>query len=340
MKNSIFDYTDNYSVNKDVISIEIKKAKTNNPNISIVIPTYKRIDTLKEALDSAIKQEEYGDYDIIVLDNCPDRGDETETMIERDYTQIPNLAYYKNSKNLGMFGNWNRAIELCRGEYMLLLHDDDLLSPYYMRSIMPVLKTHDVDLLKTKQILWTQGAEDRPMFPDCKVEQIPQCLKGELGMIFNVFGDKWMPSGLLLRKSAALKSGGYNADYYPSSDYAFFAKFLADGFNAYYYNQPLFLYRYFINAYGKVETKIKYLDIDDKIKKEIGDKLSLPSWYIALVRKIHFKFMLRAVQAQKPGYEHEWNGKVFRHTSSLDTIAYMLLTKFDTLWWGIKGKQV
>ena len=340
MENSIFDHVNNFARFKDVTSIEIKRGEKEVPFISILIPTYKRVDTLKEALNSAIEQEGFENYDIIVLDNCPDRGDETESMIESDYAKVTNLSYYKNTKNLGMFGNWNRGIELCRGEYLLLLHDDDLLSPCFLSCIYPILITHNVDLLKTKQILWNQGTEDRPEFPKYEAEQYPKCLKGELGMILNVFGDKWMPTGLVLNKAAALKSGGYNTDFYPTSDYAFFAKFLADGNNAYYYDKPLFIYRYLLNTSGKVETKMLFLDKDDKIRKEIGAKLNLPSWYILFVRKTHFKFILRIIQSQKPGYEHEWNGKKYKKTSFIDTIAYMILTKVDSFYWKMKGKVI
>ena len=34
------------------------------------------------------------------------------------------MKYYKNEKNIGMYGNWNRCIELSNGEYLTILNDD------------------------------------------------------------------------------------------------------------------------------------------------------------------------------------------------------------------------
>ena len=34
-----------------------------------------------------------------------------------------------------MCGNWNRGIELARGKYIAMIHDDDMLSPYFMNAI-------------------------------------------------------------------------------------------------------------------------------------------------------------------------------------------------------------
>ena len=41
------------------------------PSFTIAIPTYKRISTLSDAIDSALHQEAFKDYERIVVDNNP-----------------------------------------------------------------------------------------------------------------------------------------------------------------------------------------------------------------------------------------------------------------------------
>lgn len=112
-------------------SICIIRPKIENPIYTIAIPTYKRTSLLKEAIESALNQSFTGAYDVIVVDNNPDRDDETELMM-KGYSDNFRIGYYKNSVNLGMTGNWNRLYELARGKYVVMLHDDDLLYDYYL----------------------------------------------------------------------------------------------------------------------------------------------------------------------------------------------------------------
>lgn len=73
--------------------------KVKDPFFSVVIPTYRRPDLLKETIMSAANQENFDfPYEIIVVDNeATDTINETELLI-RDL-DIENVYYYKNKKN-------------------------------------------------------------------------------------------------------------------------------------------------------------------------------------------------------------------------------------------------
>ena len=64
----------------------------------------------------------------MVVDNNPERECETEQLL-REYKAIPNLFYYKNTENVGMTGNWNKLFELSQTNFVVMLHDDDLINP-------------------------------------------------------------------------------------------------------------------------------------------------------------------------------------------------------------------
>ena len=43
-----------------------------------------------------------------------------------------NIKYYQNEKNIGLFGNWNRCVELSTSKWVAMLHsDDEILDDYF-----------------------------------------------------------------------------------------------------------------------------------------------------------------------------------------------------------------
>jgi GT2 family glycosyltransferase len=70
-----------------------------------------------------LQQETQIPFEIVVVDNSEQINMKfVEWLKEKEYTKV---CYYKNSQNLGMFGNWNRCITLSQGEWVLILNDDD-----------------------------------------------------------------------------------------------------------------------------------------------------------------------------------------------------------------------
>ncbi len=96
----------------------------NKTKISICIPTFNRCDLLEKTLKSAIFQTRKP-YEIIVVDNHS--TDNTKEVVEK-YKKYK-IKYYRNRKNLGIVGNWNKCIDYSTGNYISILHSDDLISP-------------------------------------------------------------------------------------------------------------------------------------------------------------------------------------------------------------------
>ena len=111
------------------------------PLITVAIPTYKRPKYLRQALDSAVKQNPSDiSYDIIVVNNDPDTD---MSALEQEYRSAPvPIRFYTNDHNLGMLGNVNRCVELSEGKYIAFLHDDDLLMPDYMKNAADAIRQY------------------------------------------------------------------------------------------------------------------------------------------------------------------------------------------------------
>ena len=107
----------------------IKKAQ---PLVTIAIPTYNRANGyLGKALASTLKQT-YQNIEIIVSDNCS--TDNTETFVKG--FSDPRIRYFKQAQNIGANNNFNFCVEQARGDYFVLLHDDDLIDHNFVDVCM------------------------------------------------------------------------------------------------------------------------------------------------------------------------------------------------------------
>lgn len=111
------------------------------PKFCFIVPTYKRADLLRYALDSILAQETDVRFEILVVDDNPERGDETEQMMQIRYN-CSGVSYYKNSKNHRQEDNWNKLFLLARAEWLIMLHDDDMLYPDYMKYLLKCMSLY------------------------------------------------------------------------------------------------------------------------------------------------------------------------------------------------------
>lgn len=96
---------------------------TKTPKVTIAIPTFNRVDFLRQALDSALAQT-YPDVEVVVSNNASTDG--TEQLLS-SYSSDEHLTVIHQASNIGMMGNWDACLALASGEFFLLLSDDDVL---------------------------------------------------------------------------------------------------------------------------------------------------------------------------------------------------------------------
>lgn len=95
-----------------------------NPLISVCIPAYNNSAYISETINSILSQS-YPNLELVIVD---DRStDDTAAQIKKFSDR--RIRFYENDRNLGMHGNWNRALSLCTGEYIKLVCGDDLIHP-------------------------------------------------------------------------------------------------------------------------------------------------------------------------------------------------------------------
>lgn len=106
---------------------------SNSELISICIPTYKRSDLLKQAIQSCLDQE-YRPLEILVGDDSP--TDEAASIIRGMASQDVTWRYLWNRPSRGQAGNVSQLFQEASAEKLILLHDDDLLMPGAIRTLL------------------------------------------------------------------------------------------------------------------------------------------------------------------------------------------------------------
>lgn len=122
------DYRDGFALYSHVDSdLVYADTQVTSPKITLALPTY-NTNRILEALESAINQKNAPEYEIIVIDNNSTKSCVKEIIAFAKERNTAKISVYVNKENIGMYGNWNRCIELAKAPYIVFLHSDDLLT--------------------------------------------------------------------------------------------------------------------------------------------------------------------------------------------------------------------
>ncbi len=212
------------------------------PVVTIGIPTFKRPDLLAESVASSLAQDFDRPYEIVVVDNDP-ASDGAAALLER----LPELArgnfrYFVNRDNIGMLPNWNRCIQLARGQWVTVLNDDDLLDQDCLTTIFAELdRDPGIDGIAVGKRSLDQRVEKPPSPGAAQRTAARARAVAKRGLLAALFRGKqsrrfdpgkffWGPlmgnvGGFVFRKASAEAVGGFYPEEYPSADYWFYARF-------------------------------------------------------------------------------------------------------------------
>ncbi len=112
------------------------------PLFSIVIPTYNRSDLVRQAIQSVLNQT-FEDFEIVVSDNCS--NDDTPDVV-RSFSD-PRVRYVRTVEHTVIADNWEFARRQARGEFLLMLSDDDALIGNALESFARESQRHEADFL-------------------------------------------------------------------------------------------------------------------------------------------------------------------------------------------------
>ncbi|NOQ85501.1 MAG: glycosyltransferase, partial [Deltaproteobacteria bacterium] len=117
------------------------------PKVSVIIPTYNRAHTLREAIDSVLSQS-YNDLELIIVDDGS--TDETKVIVS---SYIPKLAYIYQERQ-GVSAARNRGIKHAQGDYISFLDSDDLWLKDKLYLQMKFMESHPEALICYTEEVW------------------------------------------------------------------------------------------------------------------------------------------------------------------------------------------
>ena len=119
--------------------------------ISVVIPTFNRINLVARAIDSVLKQS-LNPYEIIVVDDGSDDG--TSEMIQNKYKSIKLIQQQNN----GVSAARNNGIKHAKGDWIALLDSDDEWTEKKLENqVDRLIKTPEYDFCHTNEIWIRNG---------------------------------------------------------------------------------------------------------------------------------------------------------------------------------------
>lgn len=241
---SIFDKPGEYwEITEKEYEVIIDNEFHFNSPVEIIIPTYKRSKLLLEALNSALDQDVDFKYLITVIDNDPNSSNEN-LLNKKEYKN--RIRYIRNKENLGLFGNWNRAIQVSRAPFFALLHDDDMLEKNYLSSLTKVIDMYpDVGVVTHIPYQITDGNITDP-FSNIK----SKIKKNSIQLIDwkdYLYGNITSASCMLINKEKAMGINGWYSKEFPSADWFFNAR-MAYSCELFIYHSPISRYRWDVNT--------------------------------------------------------------------------------------------
>ena len=265
LKSTDFLKKNNY-INRfdDVKSVKICGENDKKVFVSIVMPIYDHpLRCLKNAIESALTQDSFDDYKVVIVDN-DESGKNESVVLKFDSSKI---VYYRNEKNIGLFGNWNRCVQLANSEWITFLHSDDMLSNDFLKTMCKVVKEHpEIDQLACDYEIY--NIDDNVEEVLLKSGTNHRCLKCT-EVLAEEYHEAMVTSvkGALIKRDLMLEIGGFkDKDDGPGlGDYIAMTKY------AYYYHTYLLSGVFYYNGWGK------------------NDSINVSIWYPELVSNYYMQ---------------------------------------------------
>lgn len=212
-------------------------------DISIVIPTFQRLEMLRQTLDSCIGQQGLpaDGYEIVVVDNCPAQSAKAVVV---EAASVANVAVrYVAESRRGISHVRNTGLEMARGTLVAFIDDDEVASKEWLYHLIETQRTYGADVVLAPVLCHLEGDGNTPRhefyrtFYTCSVDAPTGSRLGSgiVDPIWRRTADAYprLASGnvLLSRSSAVVRSARFDERLALSGgeDTLFFNQLLADG---------------------------------------------------------------------------------------------------------------
>jgi glycosyltransferase involved in cell wall biosynthesis len=180
------------------------------PIVTIAIPTFNRLPYLKEAVASALAQT-YDRLEVLIGDDGT--SETTRKWGEQFAANDARVRYQRNSRNLGLAGNWNALADEARGEFLVIIGDDDRLLPNFITTLVEIIEPHAQVAFANHYLINSEGvrldAESRKCTHDYERDRL---LTGEVTDAVACVWKNSVPMSAALLRTADVKRLRFKED--------------------------------------------------------------------------------------------------------------------------------
>ncbi len=130
-----------------------------NPRFSVVIPTRNRPALARQSVSRLLTQT-FNDLEVIILENSDSPSLQDLEAIDRRIRVIP------SNRVLSMPDNWERALDVVQGEFVLFISDKDMLLPFALYELDTAIRQHPGDIFTYRKAYYPE-AEAVLYFQEC-----------------------------------------------------------------------------------------------------------------------------------------------------------------------------
>lgn len=224
---------DRYQLNRIIVEEGTRLAKS---SVAVIVACYNYRNFVAEAIESVLAQSIPPD-EILVIDDASTDG--SEEVIARYADRV---RFVRNPENLGIVGNFNKAVGLTRSEYVLFLGADNRMRSDCVERYKAALDGSpdagvaycDMLIFGARAKMLADGVGAGP-FGESTIERWPIYLwsfpEPTAERLANIADSNFIHGSSMYRRAAFDKAGGYRESGI-AEDHDLFTRMLADGWGA------------------------------------------------------------------------------------------------------------
>ncbi len=221
------------------ISVEIASVyeTTHQPFWSVMIPTYNCTNYLVETLKSVLEQDPGAEeMQIEVVDDCSSKDNPEEVVKELGKGRV---SFFRHPQNRGAIHTFNTCIQRAKGQWVHILHSDDLVVPgFYSRLRESVEQQPEVGAAFCRSILINENGQWQSL--SSLQRQTPGILSNWVERI--AVSQQIETPTIVVRRSVYEKLGGFHLELFHAADWEMWKR-IAVHYPVWYEPQPLACYR-------------------------------------------------------------------------------------------------
>lgn len=218
------------------------------PRVTIIVTAYNSEKYLRETLQSLVNQS-YPNLEILVSDDGS--SDRTLDIVNDFLAHHENIVLNANKQNLGIARNYNLAVGMATGEFVIGISHDDLLPPTHVEKMIKHFDSPEIGLVHCNAIeIDSDGIEKGYVAKDS--EKIKKTKDPMKWLCFNNFIQS---CGLMFRRKAFIDFGGWDESFSYDSEWYTYIRYAEN-----------YSFKYATDTYGYY--RVHDTNISKYLKKE------------------------------------------------------------------------